>query len=266
MSLPDILNEAEPTENCLNIIEWETPATKYPLIKVGSVEICRIKQKAGYYYMEGVRGYDYYHHAMKIPVTCLKIGTETVMVDDPLHWIGMQDLAKAMKGKVLIAGLGLGLVLHALWDNKEVTEIHVIEYNKDVIRIMKNNMPKDDRIKIISDDFWNYVEKIGLNYTGKEYSALRENTDEQHLKELIAKQIEYIENHKIVGDYDTILMDIWWGKGNPKAEYQMFVLRTKLNLYMPNAKIMTWGLRNPVLNPGVTKVPNYEIYPCFAGK
>ena len=108
------------TENCLEIIEWETPATKYPLIKTGSVKISRINQKAGYYYMEGVRGYDYYHHAKKIPITCLKIGRETVMVDDPLHWIGMQDLAKAMKGKVLIAGLGLGLVLHALRDNKEV--------------------------------------------------------------------------------------------------------------------------------------------------
>lgn len=166
-------------EDCLEITEWETPATKYPLIKTGSVEISRINQTAGYYRMEGVRGYDYYHHAKKIPVTCLRIGKETVMVDDPLHWIGMQDLAKAMTGKVLIAGLGLGLVLHALRDNKEVTEIHVIERNKDVIGLMKHNMPQDDRIKIISDDFWNYIEKIGLNYIGKMYSELREYTQEQ---------------------------------------------------------------------------------------
>ena len=45
-------------EDCLEITEWETPATKYPLIKAGSVEISRINQKAGYYYIEGVRGYD----------------------------------------------------------------------------------------------------------------------------------------------------------------------------------------------------------------
>ncbi len=247
------------TEDCLEITEWETPATKYPLIKAGSVKISRINQKAGCYRMEGVRGYDYYHHTRKIPVTCLKIGRETVMVDDPLHWIGMQDLAKAMKGKVLIAGLGLGLVLHALRDNKEVTKIHVIERNKDVIGIMKNNMPKDDRIKIITDDLWNYIEKIGLNYIGKMYSELGKYTEEQPIKERMAKQIEYAEKHKIVGDYDTVLMDIWWGKGNPEARWQMFVLRTKLNLYMPIAKVMTWGLRDPVLNPGVTKVANYEM-------
>jgi hypothetical protein len=87
---------------------------------------------------------------------------------------------------------------------------------------------------------------------------LRDYTEEeQPSKERRSKQMESAEKHKIVGEYDTILLDIWWGNGTPEMERQMFVLRTKLNLYMPIAKVITWGLRDPVLNPGVMKVANY---------
>jgi 16S rRNA A1518/A1519 N6-dimethyltransferase RsmA/KsgA/DIM1 with predicted DNA glycosylase/AP lyase activity len=126
------------------------------------------------------------------------------MVDDPLHWLGMQDLASAMTGKVLIAGLGLGLVLQALRDNHEVTEIHVIERNKDVIGLMKHHMPQEDRIKIIREDFCNYIEKIGLNYIGKMYSELGKYAEEQNIKERMTKQMESAEKYKIVGDYGTV--------------------------------------------------------------
>ncbi|MBU0778149.1 hypothetical protein KKF82_07810, partial [Patescibacteria group bacterium] len=77
-------------------------------------KITRTQLNKDIYLMEGVRGYGKYYVKKPIPVTSLKIGRETVMVDDPLQWYGMQDLARHCKGKVLIGGLGLGLILHAL--------------------------------------------------------------------------------------------------------------------------------------------------------
>ena len=73
--------------------------------------------------MEGVSGYEFFELLKDIVVTELRINNEVVMVDDPMHWIGMQRLAEACEGKVLIGGLGLGLILHHFINNKKVTSI-----------------------------------------------------------------------------------------------------------------------------------------------
>lgn len=216
---------------CLEIkSDWNTPSFKYPVVKKGRVQIKRIKQEGGYYHMEGVKGYMFYYHSKKIPVTCMIIDGETVMVDDPLHWIGMQELAKNCKGKVLIAGLGLGLILHALVVNKEVTEIHVVEIDEDVIDVMRDNIPKDDRIKIINENFVEYID----------------------------------ERCEICGSYDTVVMDIWWYGEDDSYEnkvnvgVQMKVLEMKVRIFMPEAKVMIWGLKDTEINPAVTKIYNYN--------
>ncbi len=201
---------------CLDITEWKTPATQYELAKLNNVSIIRIKQKAGYYNMEGVRGYEYYRNKKRIPVTCLKIGEEVVMIDDPLNWYGMYDLAEHCTGRVLAAGLGLGLVLHGLQSNKNVTKIDVVENNPDVIKLMRENIPPDNRIDIIHRDFW-----------------------------------EYLESNDLSEGYNTVLLDIWWGDGNSQMALEMNILRFKVSAFIPEAKIMIWGLRDPEINPAV---------------
>lgn len=58
--------------NVLEIDEWSTPATGYPLSKGGRARITRATLKANAYRMEGVRGYDCYRLKKPIPVTSLK--------------------------------------------------------------------------------------------------------------------------------------------------------------------------------------------------
>ena len=82
---------------CLEINGWKTPATSYSLKEIKSVKITRDKQPSGYYRMEGVDGYVFYHHNKSIQVTNLCIDNKVWMVDDPLHWYGMQSLAKHCK-------------------------------------------------------------------------------------------------------------------------------------------------------------------------
>jgi len=126
----------------LRVREWKTPATDYPLGKRGSVEIVRKDYRKGVYLMEGVANKDFFFVEKRIPVTSLKISGKTWMVDDPLHWEGMKRLAQKSKGNVLIGGLGLGLVLHALANNPDVKRIDVVERNKDVIELIKDLVPR----------------------------------------------------------------------------------------------------------------------------
>jgi hypothetical protein len=213
----------------LKILDWMTPATKYPLKKYGSARIVRIKYTKGFYLMEGVAGYDYMHVENKIPVTSLKINNETVMVDEPSHWLGMKKLAEKSKGNVLVCGLGLGLVVHALIENHDVRKIDVVELNKDVITLIQPLLPTDNRLFIYNDN---------------------------------AFDKKWLES-----DYDTIILDLWVRNKNkvglaglPDAD----VIPTDLlsafawfKLRYQKSNVYVWGMYNKDLNPAVEKEPIY---------
>lgn len=198
--------------------DWKTPATDYKLEKVGLAEIDRINYNKGYYLMEGVLGKNFFKLKHKIPVTLLKYDGNTLMVDDPLHWIGMQELAKRAAGRVLTSGLGLGLLINALLQNKEVKEIHVVEINQDIIKLVSPYVT-NPKVKIIKGNIW--------------------DTCSIPIKET----------------YDTVILDLWdYDESNPindkkRAYIEMVALAHKFKNQTNNVYI--WGLRDPELNPAV---------------
>jgi hypothetical protein len=123
------------------------------------------RQEPGYYQMCGVRapggeGHDYYRAVKSLRVTNLTIGGEVWMVDDPLHWYGTLEAAATYEGHVLCAGLGLGLIVHALRANPKVTKITVVERSLDVIELVwphlaPNGRPDDGKLLTVwRGDWW----------------------------------------------------------------------------------------------------------------
>jgi hypothetical protein len=112
----------------------------------------------------------------------------------------------------------MGLILHALQDNRDVTEIHVIENNYDVIELMLDNLPRDPKWQIIPADVYLYLD-------------------------------HYAKCQK----YDTVVLDIWWGRGCMQIGMEMMVATAKTKYVLPGAKLMIWGHRDPEINPAVTK-------------
>lgn len=133
---------------------WNT--LRYEKRKVGHAEISTSTYKPGYYLMEGIDGYLYFEVTEPIQVTSLKIFGGVVMVDDPFHWIGMKRIAEACYGKVLIGGLGLGIILHHLKNNNEVTRIIVCEIDKDVVELVGSFLPDDSRVMILCEDVFKF--------------------------------------------------------------------------------------------------------------
>lgn len=121
---------------------WTTPATSYMPDTVGRAAVVNVAYKRGFYaaYQTGPEcdkpGYDFYYLDRRTTITTLQIDGRTVMVDDPPHWWAMQAHASAYQGRVLVAGLGLGLILHALLDKPAVTHITVIEREPDVVQLV----------------------------------------------------------------------------------------------------------------------------------
>tara|TARA_Y100000310_G_C20591154_1_gene768063 strand:+ start:749 stop:1204 length:456 start_codon:yes stop_codon:yes gene_type:complete len=113
----------------------------------------------------------------------------TVLYERSLAWMDNSPqeqtthdfIVDAVKGKVLVGGLGLGCVVERLQAKREVTKIIVIEIAQDVIDLVWRylDVPKAE---IICDDLKHYLE----------------NTDEQ---------------------FDYICMDVWPEKGHKTILY-----------------------------------------------
>ena len=138
----------------LYVDERETPATAYPREKLGCAEISSYNLHRGTYEMYGVNGYKYFVAEKKLKGTELLIKRKVWMVDDPPHYYAMLDHAQHYKGHVLCAGLGLGLIVHALSENPRVKQITVIEREQDVINLVGPQLPRGNKIKILHGDFW----------------------------------------------------------------------------------------------------------------
>jgi hypothetical protein len=137
--------------------DWKTPASFYPEASLGNARIKTLRYR-GIYAAYGLRGHHYYR-AINLPVRTLAIDGKTWMVDDPPHWWAMQNHATFYHGHVLVAGLGLGLIVHTLHANPEVEKITVIEREKDVIGLISPLLPRG-KVKIEHGDFWDWSGRV----------------------------------------------------------------------------------------------------------
>lgn len=198
----------------LVVDDFKTPYTDVP---ERASEVVRLKKSIltrGFYRMEGVRGYEYYYLKKPIKITELQVldgDWWTLMVDDPKHWYGMEELAELTKpSRVLVGGLGLGLILHHLVKRNDIKEIDVVEIDPEIIRFIEPYIPKDDRINIINMDFFTYVM----------YNSKR---------------------------YDTTIVDLWViNENTTKEERENIAMSMKVAYALCKAfsrKVLIWGVR-----------------------
>jgi len=83
-------------------------------------------------------------------------GGQLVMSNTPDEISDFYGFVRKAKGSVLVNGLGLGVLLKALLDKHEVTEVIVIEKSEDVIKLVAETYLKDERVTIINADAFEY--------------------------------------------------------------------------------------------------------------
>lgn len=206
--------------NILKVTKWKTNVSSYKNEVIGNASISREKYIPGFYHMEGVNGYEYFEVRKTITITTLHIGDTMVMLDDPLHVYGMKALAKNAVGEVLVAGLGLGIVIHELVKNDNVTSIVVVERNVDVINLISKYLPDDDRIDVVNIDFHDVPTEELCNY-------------------------------------NTVILDIWWYGSDESNEVKGRILSemwesfARVKYASSDTKVFIWGMRNKDMNPAV---------------
>ncbi|MDW8022223.1 MAG: hypothetical protein RMJ15_00545 [Nitrososphaerota archaeon] len=148
------------------IWNWKTPALTTPEQFNGRFRIVKRAVKAGTAWpMCKTLGYDYCIFMDDATLTLLqeRVGEEwrDWMVDSPYEWFAMGEYAmRAMPPNILVAGLGLGLILHHLTLRRDIEKIVVVEVNKEIIEMVSPYIPMDKRIEIVHGDFFEVVPKL----------------------------------------------------------------------------------------------------------
>ncbi len=86
-----------------------------------------------------------------------------VMSNTPDEIRDFRSFVNKAHGSILVNGLGLGVILKALLNKPEVTEITVIEISEDVIDLVSPAY-KDDRLTIINESAFDYKPPKGKKY------------------------------------------------------------------------------------------------------
>ena len=141
----------------LQVTEWETPASRYAERVVGNYRLHVKQQFPGLRRMYGVDGFICYDHKDPLPVMSLQELREghwqDWMIDDPFNAIATQRYCEAYKGRVLTAGLGLGLAAHFLDENPKVTDVAVAEISPEVVALVGPYC----KATVWNMDFWDAV-------------------------------------------------------------------------------------------------------------
>jgi len=149
--------------------EWITPYHRVPESECGAARLRRsYYRRDDIFRMEGVAGYGFFQPVRRrMPVMMLQRRGEggrwkTWMVDDPTHWLGMKELVDRMPGgRILCAGLGLGLMLHHLAAREDVEAVTVVEMERDVIDLIGPLAPEYLAVAYEHADFYEYIARGG---------------------------------------------------------------------------------------------------------
>ncbi|EBD9299309.1 hypothetical protein NTB97_003168 [Salmonella enterica] len=89
---------------------------------------------------------------------------EVVMSNTPMEIRTCETFIEQATGRVLINGLGLGMVLHAILQKDDITRVTVIEKEQDVINLVAGTFAHDPRVEIVHADAMEYCPPAGVTY------------------------------------------------------------------------------------------------------
>jgi len=200
----------------LLIKDWKTPVSHIPPQQIGNYKVSKTKYPKGNSYKLSIK--DSFTCGTTLHLTQLQVKQgrkwKTLMIDSPVEVYGLGRLARRARGRVLVGGLGLGIVVHQLTKIKSVGQILVVEISSEVIDVVKPYLPNEGRVEVVCEDFFKFV-----------------------------------QSHK---GFDTIITDMWTGYGgDPEVLGLYYRTRRAVEEKYPEAIGLYHGYQHIIdLSPG----------------
>lgn len=93
----------------------------------------------------------------------LFVESTLMMSDTPMERRSNVAVVRMARGHVLIAGLGIGMILHPILAKPEVTRVTVVEKYGDVIKLVGPTLPQE-KLELIEADILTWVPTKGAKY------------------------------------------------------------------------------------------------------
>lgn len=131
--------------------------------------------------------------------TRLHIKNELMMSDTPMERLSNRRFVERANGRVLIAGLGIGMIIQAILNKEDVTEVLVIEKYQDVIDLVapkfndtrlkivcadidEFRLPKEDKYDTIYFDIWADISTENLDHIKKLHNKFKNSINKVNPK------------------------------------------------------------------------------------
>lgn len=132
------------------------------------------------------------HPEPKDEYTILFCPTHEIMQDTTKEYREHAPLWENAKGDVLLAGLGIGMVHQFLIDNEDVTSVTIVEKNQEVIDLVWDHCPKNEKFRLVRADIYDW-EPDSTWDVGWFDSWIGECTHEKYFKIIQDKYAKYCE-------------------------------------------------------------------------
>ena len=127
----------------------------------------------------------------------LKHRGEVVMSNTPMEQRTNLEFVSKAHGKVLIGGLGIGMIIIAIQDKPEVKQITVVEKYPEVIELVKDQLPLNSKVNIVNDDVFEYKPLFKYNAIYMDiWNYINKDVYECEMKPLIARYRRYLVKKK----------------------------------------------------------------------
>lgn len=118
---------------------------------------------------------------------------EVVMSDTFMEKRTNANFVRNAHGKVLIGGLGIGLILLAIQDKEEVEQITVVEKNREVIELVGSQLQLNSKVTIVNDDVFIYKPLFKYNTIYMDiWNYINEDVYKEEMKPLISRYRRYL--------------------------------------------------------------------------
>jgi hypothetical protein len=120
-----------------------------------------------------------------------------MMSDTDAEIMDFLPFVNRVKGNVLVAGLGMGLVVQSLLAKPDITAIVVVEIDPDVIALTGSQI-KDDRLQIIRGDIYKWMPGNGVLFDYAWYDIWDEicGDNAKLMKQIKRRLREHVRKHQ----------------------------------------------------------------------
>ena len=95
---------------------------------------------------------------------CLMVNGHLMMTDTDMERITNLDFVRRATGDVLVAGLGLGMILHPICAKPDVRSVTVIEKYAEVTDLVRASLPNHRALHVVTADIFAWKPVKGVKY------------------------------------------------------------------------------------------------------